>query len=325
MPTGDDSQILAALDNFKKLPSGKTAFLIQTPPGPSGQFPVSYGWNYHTSLFCASSFKVFVLAAYLYYAERGELSNQPPKGDFPSPLDAALAEPLTISDHTPGSTVFGYEADGYKTGVTGTTSATAILAAMIAYSDNTATDIAMKRVGVDNVRKFMYETAGLDKESVRIPDSTQAFYNYLFPNPPTHEKRYLINDKETMVCTAAAFRQFYQQTIDDNVYFKNEETRRQFMRFLSMSEAIPLGMPTDTVCYMKGGDTTYEGEHVAALAGHVTFPSNPTLFGLNMMPVNFAMLYNWTGEDNVDSAVGQAFREAVKEVFAAIKDYLAQG
>lgn len=322
MPTGDDSQIQAALAKFRNLQSGVAAYSIQ-PPGPSGQGPLSYGWNNHKSLFCASSFKVFVLAAYLYYAERGELSNQPPQGNYPSPLDAALAEPLTIktSDHTQGSTVFGYEAEDYPTGVTGTTSATAILAAMIAYSDNTATDIAMKRVGVANVRKFMYETAGLHSPDVRIPDSTKAFYEYL--SSPGH---HLINDEETMVCTTAAFRQFYQQTIHDKFYFKNEETRRQFIWFLSMSEAIPLAMPTDTVCYMKGGDANNpdEGEHAAAIAGHVTFPGITTYYGNNILPVNFAMLYNWTGQDNFASGT-QAFREAVKGVFAALKNYAAQG
>jgi hypothetical protein len=290
---------------------------MQPPVGP-------YGSNDNESLFCASSFKVFVLAAYLHYAERGELSNQPLQGKYASPLDAALAEPLTVSDHTPGSTVFGYEAEGYPTGVTGTTSATAILAAMIAYSDNTATDIAMKRVGVENVRKFMYETAGLHSPAVRIPDSTKAFYKYL-SGPGKHP---LINDKETMVCTAYAFWQFYVQILYGGYYFKNEETRRQFMWFLSMSAAIPLGMPTDTVCYMKGGeaDNPDEGEHAAALAGHVTFPSSSTYanYGNNILPVEFAMLYNWTGKDNFDSGI-QAFREAVKGVIVALKNYAAQG
>jgi beta-lactamase class A len=308
----DYRQFQAALDNFKKLPSGVSAYSFQTPPGPHGQLVVSNGWNNQTSLFCASSFKVFVLAAYLYYAERGELSNQPPKGDFPSLLDAALAEPLTVSDHTPGSTVFG--------DVVGKTTASAILSAMIAYSDNTATDIAMKRVGVKNVRKFMYETAGLIYPEVRIPCSTKDFIDYLAAG-----KHKLINGEQTMVCTTAAFRIFYEQTINDNRYFKNEETRRQFMWFLSMSEAIPLGMPTDTVCYMKGGDADNpdEHEHAAALAGHVTFPGITTFYGNNILPVNFAMLYYWTGRDNLASGT-QAFREAVKEVFAALKNLAAQ-
>jgi len=313
MPTGDTSQIQAALDNFKKLPSGVAAYSIQ-PPGPIGG-PLSFGWNNHRSLFCASSFKVFVLAAYLYYAERGDLPNQPSEEGYLSPLDAALGEPLTVSDHTAGGKVFGYEA-----GVTGTTSATAILAAMIAYSDNTATDIAMKRVGVANVRKFMYETAGLRSPDVRIPDSTKAFYEYL--SSPGH---HLINDEETMVCTTAAFRLFYQQTIHDKLYFKNEETRRQFIWFLSMSEAIPLAIPTDTVCYMKGGDANNpdEGEHAAAIAGHVTFPGITTGYGNNILPVNFAMLYNWTGQDNLASGT-QVFREAAKGVFVALKNYAAK-
>jgi len=308
MPTGDDSQVQAALDNFKKLPSGVAAYSITSPP-VGMQPPLDYRWNDNESLFCCSSFKVFVLAAYLHYAERGELSNQPPQGNYSSLLDAALAESLTISDHTLGSTVFG--------DVVGKTTASAILSAMIAYSDNTATDIAMKRVGVANVRKFMYETAGLHSPAVRIPDSTKAFYEYLL-SPGKH---HLINDEETMVCTTYAFWQFYAQILYGGYYFKNEETRRQFMWFLSMSEAIPQGMPTDTVCYMKGGDAIYKDEHAAALAGNMTFPCNPTIFGNNIIPVNFAMLYNWTGEDSGT----QAFREAVKEVFAAIKDYLAQG
>ncbi len=80
MPTGDDSQVRAALDNFKKLP-GVTAYSITSPP-VNMQPPLSYSSNENESLFCASSFKVFVLAAYLHYAERGELSNQPPQGIF---------------------------------------------------------------------------------------------------------------------------------------------------------------------------------------------------------------------------------------------------
>jgi beta-lactamase class A len=314
MPTRDDSQIRAALAKFEKLPSGVTAYSITSPP-VGMQPPLDYRWNDNESLFCCSSFKVFVLAAYLHYAERGELSNQPLQEKYPSLLDAALAEPLTIntSDHTPGGAVFG--------DVVGKTTASAILAAMIAYSDNTATDIAMKRVGVDNVRKFMYETAGLHSPAVRIPDSITAYYEYL----PGH---HLINDEETMVCTTYAFWQFYAQILYGGYYFKNEETRRQFMWFLSMSEAIPLGMPTETVCYMKGGDADNpdEGEHAAALAGHVTFPSSSTYanYGNNILPVEFAMLYNWTGKDNLASGA-QAFREAVKEVFVALKHYAAQG
>jgi hypothetical protein len=313
MTAQDNSQILQALEQFSGLP-GQTAYSIGSPDIGFPPVPVDYTSHYDESLFCASAFKVFVLAAYLYYAERGELSNQPPKGDHPSLLDAALAERLTVSDHTLGSTVFGE--------MTGNTSASAILSAMIAYSDNTATDIAMERVGVDNVRKFMYETAHLHSPAVRIPESLKAFYAYL----PGHK---LINDVQTMVCTTAAFSFFYGQAIFDKHYFKNEETRRQFMWFLSMSSAIPLGMPTDTVCYMKGGDADNpdEQEHAAALAGHVIFPSNNTYYadyGNNILPVNFAMLYYWTGEGNYDSG-SQAFREAVKEVFAALKNFAAQG
>ena len=39
--------------------------------------------------------------------------------------------------------------------LSGTASACTVLEAMIAHSDNTATDAAMRRVGVDNVRAFL--------------------------------------------------------------------------------------------------------------------------------------------------------------------------
>ncbi|HVG35617.1 MAG TPA: serine hydrolase [Pyrinomonadaceae bacterium] len=345
MSTGDDSQIRQALAKFENLPGkeGKTwnttysieSFEPGVPP------VISYYLRNTDSLFCASAFKVFVLAAYLYYAERGQLPNQPSQAGYPSPLAAALDEPLTIdaSDLTQSSKVFGYEFPGYPTGVTGTTSASAILAAMIAYSDNTATDLALKRVGVENVRAFMYDTVRdrdkpyITKDKVAIPDSTRAFYNYLNPNPPSPDKRHLLNDTETMKCTALAFAKFYWQTLDwpNNPYFKTEETRRHFKSFLSMSQAIPQGIPEETLCYMKGGMANYDGqvgqkdyiaEHAMAGAGQVTVPYKPD----GALNVQFALLYNWNdlnGVDNWQTGV-QAFIQSFKEVFTAIRVYVWQ-
>jgi hypothetical protein len=94
MTTRDLSQIQKALDQFSGLP-GKTAYILGSGIGGSIEPPrLEFSYNVRESLFCASSFKVFVLAAYLYYTERGELPNQPPQGKHPSPLAAALEESL---------------------------------------------------------------------------------------------------------------------------------------------------------------------------------------------------------------------------------------
>jgi beta-lactamase class A len=326
MTAADDSQLQAALAKYANLPGKQsatwnTAYSIITYI-PHVQPLLDYHLRGMDSLFCASAFKVFVLTAYLYYAERRKLPNQPSEKGYASPLAAALAEPLTVSDHTHDSQVFGYEFEGYPTGVTGTTSASAILVAMIAYSDNTATDIAMKRVGVDNVRNFMYKTAGLKSPAVRIPDSTKAFYDYL-SSPGEH---HLINDKETMVCTAGLFAEFYEKALTqyNNPYFKNEETRRLYKWFLSTSGAIPQGIPEDMTCYMKGGMANYAGQHALAASGQVTVPYKAGDNGT--LNVQFSMLYNWSdlnGVDNWGTGV-QAWTASFKEVFAALRAYVLQ-
>jgi beta-lactamase class A len=62
----------------------------------------------------------------------------------------------------------------------GTTQARWVLDAMIAYSDNTATDLATGKVGVDRVRALL---AQLGLSSIRIPDSTRRSFSYLLGAP----------------------------------------------------------------------------------------------------------------------------------------------
>src|SRR5690349_16163657 len=111
------------------------------------------------------------------------MAAEPTTGGVPGLLDEFLALPgkksaqmdveagrlseteqLTIDDavRSVGGGVFEH--------LTGTTAARNILEAMIAHSDNTATDIALARVGPDKVRAFIAE-AGLTQ--ARIPDSTR--------------------------------------------------------------------------------------------------------------------------------------------------------
>ena len=111
-------------------------------------------------LFCGSCFKTFVLATYLQEVEADRLS---------------LSEQLAIDDaiRSTGGNVFDH--------LTGTAPARIVLEAMIAHSDNTATDVAMRRVGADKVRAFI-DRAGL--KGARIPDSTRRYFSYVAGYPP---------------------------------------------------------------------------------------------------------------------------------------------
>ncbi len=105
--------------------------------------------------------------------------------------------------------------------LTGTTQARCALEAMIAHSDNTATDVAMKRVTPARVRQFISD-AGLTK--ARIPDSTRRLFSYVAgapqgedlgwkameaivesKTPDTSKYRPALNDVESMAVPASEF------------------------------------------------------------------------------------------------------------------------
>jgi beta-lactamase class A len=110
-------------------------------------------------LFTASAYKTFVLAQYLRDVEAGRLVED---------------EQLAIDDSVRmvSSPVF--------IELAGTTEARVVLEAMIAHSDNIATDRATGEVGADGVRALIAE-AGL--RTSRIPDSTRIWVSYLVGAP----------------------------------------------------------------------------------------------------------------------------------------------
>ncbi len=135
------------LDDFLALPGNKSAQLdvdAVTEPWRVTHDP-------DVPLFCGSAFKTFVLATYLKEVEAERLSE---------------SEQLVIDDsiRSVGGGVFEH--------LSGTTEARNVLEAMIAHSDNTATDVALHRVGPDKVRAFIAE-CGLHQ--ARIPNSDATF------------------------------------------------------------------------------------------------------------------------------------------------------
>jgi len=116
-------------------------------------------------LFVASAIKAWVLAEYLRQVEAGT---------------ATLEEHLPVDDRVWSVLSPVLMDDPPDHGVTGIIQARVALEAMIGHSDNTATDMALQRVGADNVRAFL---ASIGLLNSRIPDSTREFFGYVAGSP----------------------------------------------------------------------------------------------------------------------------------------------
>ncbi len=141
----------AVLAQFTALPG--TASCLVAYESTDTQWQISNRPN--DVLFVGSAVKTFILAEILRAAERGQL---------------AESDPWTIDD-----TVRSLNSPVFMN-LSGTTQARSVLEAMIAHSDNTATDVALAKIGPDRVRKLIAD-AGLTQ--TRIPDSTRRLFSYI--------------------------------------------------------------------------------------------------------------------------------------------------
>ncbi|HUJ37375.1 MAG TPA: serine hydrolase [Hyphomicrobium sp.] len=290
-PTG--SGIPGLLDDFLALPGRKSAQLdvdAVTDPWRVTHDP-------DAPLFCGSAFKTFVLATYLKEVEEGRLSE---------------SEQLAIDDsvRSVGGGVFEH--------LTGTTQARIVLEAMIAHSDNTATDVALLRLGPGKVGAFISE-AGLSQ--ARIPDSTRRFFSYIDGYPAGVDMgwkgieemqagktqgapRDPLNGEETMVCPASEFVSYYKRALA-GVFFAKKETLVEFKRIQAMADAIALVVPQDTPAYLKGGSIDWNGFHCLAVAGQMIVAATP---------VTFCLTLNWTDADGEKEAVEARYKQTVAEI-----------
>lgn len=293
------------LDGFLALPGTKAA-QIDVGDGAKA-WRVAHAAD--AGLFCGSCFKTFVLATYLREVEAGRLS---------------LDEQLTIDDkiRSTGGAVFEH--------LTGTTPARIVLEAMIAHSDNTATDMAMKRVTPQKVRAFIAE-AGLVK--ARIPDSTRSFFSFLAgapqgddlgwkgvkavvdaDKPDTSKYRPALNDVDTMSVPASEFVAYYKRALT-GAFFKKPATLIEFKRIQAMADAISLVVPPDTPAYMKGGSIDWNGFHCMALAGQMI---------VRDVPVTTAFILNWSDSDGDPKKVAADYKDAVGDVLSKVHRRLSE-
>ncbi len=286
------------LAKFRELP-GTPSYVIDVGG------PVKYRAAYQqdTRMFAASATKTFILATYLQKVEAGLLSE-----------DEKL--PLSNDVRSLGSPVF--------IDLSGEVHARHVLEAMISHSDNTATDMALARVGANKVRAFIAE-AGL--AVTQIPDSTRIMASYFAGAPYGVDEgwkgmkrlkkghlfgkpRSALNRKSTMASTAGEFASYYRRAMRGE-FFQSPDTLTEFKRILATSDLILQIAPPDTPIYGKSGNATWEDFSTRCLAGQMV---------VNKSAVTFAFILNWEQGDvgHVVATMFDIMRGVMREIKKAV-------
>lgn len=297
-PAQNDAQVDESLQAFGALaPDTAVSISVQGEGGRRRR----YALNADRPLFVGSAVKTFILAQYLKEVEAGRL---------------ALGTQVKIGPEvwSPGSPVFMH--------LQGRASAQIALEAMIAHSDNTATDVAMNAVGADSVRKLIQD-AGL--RHTRVPDSTRKLFSYLsgapsgadigwdgmldmqngkFPGQP----RAPVNDHQTMLSTADEMTRWYESVLAGQVFSK-PETLAEFKRISAMADAMPAIAPQDTMAYGKGGSIDWDGFYCFCVAGQMVQPTQRT---------SFCFIVNWTGAREGVADMFEGFKEKGRRLLEAV-------
>jgi beta-lactamase class A len=290
-PPGNE-RVKAAVARFAVLPSA-SCLLVAAHPTASWQvahLPT-------VRLFVGSAVKTFILAQFLRDVEQGRLTE-----DQQITIDdtvRSLSSPVMLD-------------------LTGKTAARNVLEAMIAHSDNTATDAAMAAVGADRVRALIAE-AGL--KATQIPESTRRLFSWLAGAPegvdvgwagmqrlsqtlPGAAARAALNERQTMASTAEDMVRWYQQALR-GVFFKKPATLLEFKRIQAMADSLPHVVPPDTMAYGKGGSIDWEGFHCFCLSGQMI---------VGRVPITFCFTINWTGADDSVGGMFAAYAAAIVDV-----------
>jgi beta-lactamase class A len=295
---------------FNRLPGRKGLKIWAPGQQRDGDFLATIAPD--TALFCASSFKAFVLGEYLRQMEAGQttLGELLPVDERVWSLGAPVLTPL------PGT-------------VSGQYQALSTLQAMISRSDNTATDMALARIGADRVRQFI---ASIGLQNTRIPNSTRQFFAYVggaanwqtigfaellaliqSDAPPAHR---IVNDVQTMAVSPHDFVSYYSRALQGQ-FFQRDETLQTFRSVLALADAIPLTMPLGVNAFMKGGSIDFGGEHTLSIAGGVFVPPRRWAY--------YSLMINWLDGEGGDVAEVQApFTATCKRIFTWLAEALGR-
>ncbi len=304
-PSGLKAEILHL---FSDLPDRK-AFKIWAPESESApEFLVEL--NASKRMFMASTMKSLILCERLRQL------------DSPA-VEKRIAEHelrLDESVWSPGSVILN------PPDLTGLISERTAMEAMMVHSDNTGTDMVLKVVTPDAVRRFI---SSIGLKQTMIPDSTRSFAAYLsgVPNyktitwdeithlPPGPLAYPFLNDVQTFASSPEDLVSFFSRALQGH-FFSHERTLFQFRRILSLGDInhlvpFPLGLSV----FGKAGYADIEGSHARSIAGAVYFPSRW---------IYFSMVLNWDAEKAEDPETVKAFYEAIHKSISLLQQCLGE-
>jgi beta-lactamase class A len=292
------ARIEAALARLSNTMPGRISYQLKV----SGERRWSAEARPQDILFTGSAFKTFVLATFLRGVEAGRID---------------MDEQLEINDdvRSIGAPVF--------MNMTGTTTARSVLLAMMAESDNTATDAAMKRVGVENVRNFL---AKAEMTDAQIPGSTRLFVSYCAGAPYGVDVgwsgmeqilqghffgplRSPANNRETTKCSAAQMVSFFERSLAGD-FFKQDSTLNEYKHQLTLAHHIVDAVPPDTLAYVKNGWGDWNGYHGLCFPGQIDLGANRA---------TFCFTWGWKGEDGRAQKLNDHFYAQVREILTETK------
>ena len=277
-------------------------------PATEGKPEFLAALNAADRLFVGSAFKSFVLCEALRQVDSPTVVKQISQTQLR--LDASVWVPDSATFNPPN--------------LTGAVSERTALEAMILHSDNTGTDMALRQVGADNVRKFI---ASIGLRDTLIPDSIRTFFGYLFGVPDfkaiTWDELVALansdapivnsplNDVETLASSADDFVSYYSRALQ-GAFFRNEETLSEFRRILSLGVGdtiaeTPAGLPLGVSAFTKAGSIDVPGFHCLCIAGGMFFSSRW---------VFFALIINWEAPGQTDPDTAGAYITAVRQALA---------
>jgi beta-lactamase class A len=301
-----DFSSAALLRLFADLP-GDVALKIVAPPA-NGDQGLRVAQNSGRRMFVGSAIKTFVLGENLRRADSPNVVAT--LSDRFLDLDASVWNEDSATLNPPN--------------LIGRISQRTALEAMILHSDNTATDISIKHVGIGRVRAFI---ARVGLKDTLVPDSTRAFFGYLLGvkdpkrfswdelqaltdapevNPP-------LNDVQTLASSADDFVSYYSRALRGR-FFEHDATLNEFRRILAMGDAIWLvPLPLGVSAFVKGGSIDVPGFHAICVPGGMFFDGRW---------VYFCLTINWYAQGETDPPAVAAFLKAASTALTMVKNAL---
>jgi beta-lactamase class A len=287
-----------SLKIFAPATSSQPELLVQLKPGKR--------------LFVGSVIKSFILCELLRQVDSvGQLAGTP------LALDASVWSPYSPILNPPN--------------LIGMVSLRTALEAMILHSDNTGTDMSIFQVGIKNVRSFL-ASIGLTK--TQVPLSTRSFFGYLYgaPNYKTITWSQLegyiqsnapvvnptLNNTITLASSANDLVSYYSRALVGDFFLDAPELKAaklaEFLRILSLAEAVRLVVPLGATGFGKGGSIDYPADHGISYAGGMFFAKRWVFCAFTM---------NWDAPGEDDKKTVEMWLDAVAAALKLVFDALS--